>query len=60
MNRPETLLTFSDYVEDVKVRWQIHLYEVEKLGEDLTQLRKFISQKTQQFSDMMYYTWCEM
>ena len=60
MTRPETLLSVSDYVEDIKSRWAIHQYEMEKLGEDLTQLRKFISEKTSQFSDLMYYTWAEM
>lgn len=58
--RPEPLLKFSDYVSDVKLRWKIHQFEMKKLGEDLTQLRKFISEKTSQFSDLMYYTWCEM
>ena len=60
VSRPEPNLKFSDYVADVKVRWAIHQYEIEKLGEDLTQLRKFVSEKTSQFSDMMFYTWAEM
>ena len=60
MTRPETLLSVSDYVEDIKARWAIHQYEMKKLGEDLSSLRKFISEKTSQFSDLMYYTWAEM
>ena len=59
MTRPETLLSVSDYVEDIKARWAIHQYEMKKLGEDLSSLRKFISEKTSQFSDLMYYTWAE-
>lgn len=35
MTRPETLLTFSDYVEDFKSRVEIHNYEVKKLREDI-------------------------
>ena len=31
MTRPETLLSFSDYVEDFKARVEIHNYEVKKL-----------------------------
>ena len=58
--RPEVLLSRADYLEDVKVRWQIHLYEVEKLQEDLTAMRKMISEKVSQFSDLMYYTWADM
>jgi len=60
MTRPETLLSVSDYVEDIKARWAIHQYEMKKLGEDLTSLRKFISEKTSQFADTMYYSWSEM
>ena len=58
--RPEVLLSRADYLEDVKVRCQIHLYEVEKLQEDLTAMRKMISEKVSQFSDLMYYTWADM
>jgi|TARA_Y100000361_G_scaffold108374_1_gene98255 hypothetical protein len=35
MTRPETLLSFSDYVEDFKARVEIHNYEVNKLGQDI-------------------------
>ncbi len=35
MSRPETLLTFSDYIEDFKARVEIHNYEVQKLREDV-------------------------
>jgi len=46
MTRPETLLTFSDYVEDFKARVQIHNYEVKKLREDLTFLFNYLTDKT--------------
>jgi len=46
MTRPETLLTFSDYVEDFKARVQIHNYEVKKLREDLTLLFNYLTDKT--------------
>lgn len=45
MSRPETLLTFSDYMEDFKARVQIHNYEVKKLGEDLSLLFNVITDK---------------
>lgn len=45
MTRPETLLTFSDYKEDFKVRVQIHNYEVKKLCEDLTLLFNYLTDK---------------
>ena len=35
VTRPEPLLSSSDYIEDFKVRWQIHSYECEKLREDI-------------------------
>lgn len=35
MNRPEVLVTASDYREDFKARWEIHQYEVEHLRQDI-------------------------
>ena len=34
-NRPEVLLSAADYWEDIKIRWQIHQYEVNHLAKDL-------------------------
>ena len=34
--RPEVLLSRADYIEDIKVRWQIHTYEVKKLQDDIS------------------------
>ena len=45
MNRPEPLLSFSDYLEDIKARVEIHNYEVKKLQEDVKTLFDFISDK---------------
>ena len=45
MTRPETLLSFSDYVEDFKARVQIHNYEVKKLGEDISLLLNVLTDK---------------
>ena len=42
MTRPETLLTFSDYMEDFKARVEIHNYEVKKLREDLSFLFNYL------------------
>ena len=48
MNRPEALLSFSDYLEDLKSRVEIHNYEVKKLHEDV----KFVFDL---FLDKVYY-----
>ena len=42
MTRPETLLTFSDYMEDFKARVEVHNYEVKKLREDLSFLFNYL------------------
>lgn len=42
MERPETLLTLSDYAEDIAIRWQIHLYEWNKLAEDIQKTYSFL------------------
>ena len=52
MTRPEPLMHYIDYKEyaslvlrDTKVRWQIHQYEVKKLGEDLSLLFNVLTDK---------------
>jgi hypothetical protein len=52
MTRPEPLMHHVDYKEyaslvlrDIKVRWQIHQYEVKKLGEDLSLLFNVLTDK---------------
>jgi len=32
---PQVLITRQQYVQDIKVRWEIHQYEVNKLVEDV-------------------------
>lgn len=49
MNRPEVLLTAADYLEDIKARWEIHQYEVNKLREDIATCFNAIT-------DAAYYT----
>jgi len=43
--RPEVLLSASDYMEDIKIRWQIHQFEVKKLQEDLSLVLNAITDK---------------
>lgn len=40
---PEVLLTRKQYVEDIKVRWQIHQYEVNKLRDDLSKVNETVA-----------------
>ena len=48
-DRPEVLLSRADYIEDIKIRWQIHQYEVKKLADDISCLFNMIT-------DKVYYT----
>ena len=43
--RPEVLLSTSDHMEDIKIRWQIHQYEIKKLREDLSLVFNSIADK---------------
>ena len=52
MTRPEPLMHYVDYKEyaslvlrDIKVRWQIHQYEVKKLAEDISLLINVLTDK---------------
>jgi len=40
---PEVLITRQQYIEDIKVRWQIHQYEVNKLVEDVRNFTAFVT-----------------
>ena len=60
MSRPEPLLSFSDYAEDIKARVQVHNYEWNKLMEDLNNLRKVVSTKVSQFTDSSYFDAIDM
>ena len=48
-DRPEVLLSRADYIEDIKIRWEIHQYEVKKLQQDISYLFNMIT-------DKVYYT----
>jgi hypothetical protein len=39
---PEVLITRQQYIEDIKVRWQIHQYEVNKLVEDVRNFTQIV------------------
>ena len=60
MSRPEPLLSFSDYAEDIQARVQVHNYEWNKLMEDLNNLRKVVSTKVSQFTDSSYFDAIDM
>jgi len=53
---PKVFITRQQYIEDIKVRWQIHTYEVNKLAEDLKKGFEFLKQFTGYFTDKVFYT----
>jgi len=40
---PQVLITRQQYVQDIKVRWEIHQYEVNKLVEDVRNLTQTVA-----------------
>ena len=55
---PETsqvLITREQYIQDFKVRWEIHTYEVNKLGEDLKKGFELLKQMTNMIADKVYF-----
>jgi len=52
----QVLITRQQYIEDIKVRWQIHTYEVNRLAEDLKKGFEYLKQFTNTFSDKLFYT----
>ncbi len=40
---PKVLITRDQYFQDIKVRWQIHQYEVNKLREDVVKFTQTVS-----------------
>ena len=40
---PEVLITRQQYIQDIKVRWEIHQYEVNKLREDVSKLTETVA-----------------
>jgi hypothetical protein len=48
---PEVLITRQQYIQDIKVRWEIHQYEVNKLREDVTKFSQTVSPYVKQMID---------
>ncbi len=48
---PEVLITRDQYIQDIKVRWQIHQYEVNKLREDVVKFTETVSPHVKQAVD---------
>ena len=40
---PQVLITRDQYFQDIKIRWQIHQYEVNKLREDVVKFTQTVS-----------------
>ena len=40
---PEVLITRQQYIQDIKVRWAIHQYEVNKLRDDLSKVTQTVA-----------------
>lgn len=40
---PQVLITRDQYFQDIKVRWQIHQYEVNKLVEDVRKVTQTVA-----------------
>ena len=43
VSAPQVLITRDQYFQDVKIRWQIHQYEVNKLREDMVKFTQTVS-----------------
>ncbi len=48
---PEVLITRDQYLQDIKIRWQIHQYEINKLGEDLNKVTQTVVPYVQKIMD---------
>lgn len=48
---PQVLITRQQYIQDIKVRWEIHQYEVKKLREDVTKFTTMIAPYVKQTID---------
>jgi len=48
---PEVLITRDQYIADIKVRWQIHQYEVNELREDVVKFTQTVSPYLKQTVD---------
>ena len=43
VSAPQVLITREQYFQDIKVRWQIHQYEVNKLREDVSKFNETVA-----------------
>ena len=50
---PQVLITREQYFQDIKVRWQIHQYEVNKLREDVVKFTQTVSPYVKQSVDYL-------
>ncbi len=48
---PQVMITREQYIQDIKVRWQIHQYEVNKLREDVVKFTETVSPYVKQAVD---------
>ncbi len=48
---PQVLITRQQYIQDIKVRWEIHQYEVNKLREDVSKFTTMIAPYVKQTID---------
>lgn len=48
---PQVIITRDQYFQDIKVRWQIHQYEVNKLREDVVKFTQTVSPYVKQAVD---------
>lgn len=48
---PEVLITRDQYLQDIKIRWQIHQYEINKLAEDLKKVAQTVAPYVQKVMD---------
>lgn len=55
----QVLITRQQYIEDIKVRWEIHTYEVNQLAKDLEKGFEFLKQITNTFTDKVFYAYTD-
>ena len=48
---PDVIISRQQYIEDIKVRWQIHQYEWNKLREDLNLVYEYLAPQFQKYRD---------
>jgi translation initiation factor IF-3 len=51
VSMPKVLITRDQYLQDIKIRWQIHQYEINKLSEDLNKVAQTVAPYVQKVMD---------